>query len=245
MNIESNQYISTSHSTGTNKRKLNGSSSKILNTCHAPTSCLGEVVPFYEPLKVCLDDDSSIDDDDDECDDDFYFVDEELDAMAIVTDDGPSESPVLLASNSPMAATSLSSSTGNLTYLSHDSSTGTSVSKRSRSKRRVVLDNDVEVIPIPMRSEYSYRVKERLWSTPTELYENAARNSIEFASEGWNWRTVTEDENMLVCQISGELVHPIHLYAYMQQEKMSLDKNSQEGKIIQTPVSSQCNMSRT
>lgn len=90
------------------------------------------------------------------------------------------------------------------------------MSKRKRSKRRVCLDESVSVVPIPMRSEYSDRVKERLWSSATELYQNAARNSIEFAAEGWNWRTVTEDEKMLVCTVSGELIHPIHLHNALQ-----------------------------
>jgi hypothetical protein len=31
---------------------------------------------------------------------------------------------------------------------------------------------------------------------------------LEFASEGWDWRNVAGDEDML--HIDGELVHPIH-----------------------------------
>jgi len=54
-------------------------------------------------------------------------------------------------------------------------------------------------------------VREKLWSSSAELCANAARNSVEFASEGWNWRSVIEDEGMLVHQSSGELIHPIHL----------------------------------
>lgn len=49
-----------------------------------------------------------------------------------------------------------------------------------------------------------------MWSSATELYQNAARNSLEFAAEGWNWRTVTDDEHMIVAP-SGERIHPIHL----------------------------------
>ena len=67
------------------------------------------------------------------------------------------------------------------------------------------------MIPIPLRTEYSNHVKERLWSSSEELYANAARNSVEFSSEGWNWRTVIEDEDMLIHTGSGELIHPIHL----------------------------------
>lgn len=58
-------------------------------------------------------------------------------------------------------------------------------SKRQKTKRRISFDNTVKVMPIPMRSEYSSRVKHRLWTNTTEIRQNAARNAVEFASEGW------------------------------------------------------------
>ena len=58
--------------------------------------------------------------------------------------------------------------------------------------------------------EYSTIVKERLWSSSNDLYQNAVRNSIEFASEGWNWRTVADDDQMIQ-SASGERIHPIHM----------------------------------
>ena len=105
-------------------------------------------------------------------------------------------------------------SLGNLTLLSQESalshSSSNSASKKPKSKRRVSLHNDVAVVPIPSRTDYTNLVKERLWSSATELYQNAARNSLEFAAEGWNWRNVTDDEHMIVAP-SGERIHPIHL----------------------------------
>lgn len=58
-----------------------------------------------------------------------------------------------------------------------------------------------------MRTEYPNR--ERLWCSASELYQNAARNTIEFASEGFNWRNAAADDQMIVMP-SGERVHPIH-----------------------------------
>ena len=65
-------------------------------------------------------------------------------------------------------------------------------------------------MPIPSRTEYYSLVKERLWSSANDLYRNAVRNSIEFAAEGWNWRNVADDEQMIRSP-SGERIHPIHM----------------------------------
>lgn len=81
----------------------------------------------------------------------------------------------------------------------------TRVEKKST---RIAFVDEVEVMPIPTRHEYSDRIKSRIWSNRHELQENAERNAVEFASEGWNWRNVTEDEGMYICSASGELVHP-------------------------------------
>lgn len=83
---------------------------------------------------------------------------------------------------------------------------------KNKRKGRVSLHKSVSVIPIPSRCEYSLPVRKRIWSSSAEIYANAARNSVEFASEGWNWRNVIEDEEMLLHQASGELIHPIHVH---------------------------------
>jgi hypothetical protein len=83
--------------------------------------------------------------------------------------------------------------------------------KEKPKRRSVSLHKSVSVIPIPSRCSYSSNIREKIWSSSAELCANAARNTVEFASEGWDWRKVVEDEHMLLHQASGELIHPIHV----------------------------------
>ena len=79
-------------------------------------------------------------------------------------------------------------------------------------RRRIIFSNNVDVVPIPMRSEYSNRIKDRMYSGRVELSENAQRNVVEFEAEGWDATTVLDDENQFYkCPLTGELIHPVHL----------------------------------
>ena len=80
----------------------------------------------------------------------------------------------------------------------------------TKRRKRCAFNETVRVVPIPLRTAYSHRVRNRIWSNSTEIQENAARNTIEFASEGWDWRAVLLDEAMHHCTTTGELIHPIH-----------------------------------
>jgi hypothetical protein len=85
--------------------------------------------------------------------------------------------------------------------------------------RIIHFQDDVLVVPIPSRHEYSDRIKKVLWSGVDELSELVERNRVEFASEGWDVNFVLEEDDMYIDSDNGELVHPI----WLQEEEEGID----------------------
>lgn len=76
--------------------------------------------------------------------------------------------------------------------------------------KRIRFKETVEVVPIPTRSEYTLEMRSNVWSSTREIQENAARNTIEFAHDGWDWRKVADEELFQECRVSGKWIHPVH-----------------------------------
>jgi hypothetical protein len=107
-------------------------------------------------------------------------------------------------------ASGASTGADDLSTLEISTASSSGKTDKKPQRRKICFNDSVSVAHIPMRSEYSDRVRSRMWSNRYEIHENATRNAIEFQAEGWDWRTVTEDEGMFVCTSSGELIHPVH-----------------------------------
>jgi hypothetical protein len=105
-----------------------------------------------------------------------------------------------------------------------------SISTSSRSEagigKRLTFHDEVFVCPIPRRDQYSNRIRHHLWPSMEELTNKAEKNTLEFASEGWDWRKTLDKEDMYLDTSSGEYIHPIHILIEQQQQAQSQAKES-------------------
>ena len=87
---------------------------------------------------------------------------------------------------------------------------GTTIIKtKSQKSRAVAFKKEVSVVLVPNHQQYSDRIRSRLWCGKQELRNMAARNTLEYESEGWRWENVLEDDEFIT-MASGERVHPVH-----------------------------------
>lgn len=97
--------------------------------------------------------------------------------------------------------------------VTSSASVGTRTRKVEVARPRLVsFDESVQVVPIPMRKDYSRRVRARLYGDGANaITQNAQRNIVEYAAEGWVWWQCMEEDQMYRCCKSGELIHPVHV----------------------------------
>eukprot|EP00531_Pseudo-nitzschia_arenysensis_P008574 CAMPEP_0116143564 /NCGR_PEP_ID=MMETSP0329-20121206/15519_1 /TAXON_ID=697910 /ORGANISM="Pseudo-nitzschia arenysensis, Strain B593" /LENGTH=249 /DNA_ID=CAMNT_0003638895 /DNA_START=72 /DNA_END=821 /DNA_ORIENTATION=+ len=78
-------------------------------------------------------------------------------------------------------------------------------------RNSVRFHSKVLVMRIPSRNQYPEHMKRNLWCSLSEIARSAQRNTIEFSSEGWDWRSAVEEESMYVHPKTGQYIHPVHV----------------------------------
>jgi len=90
--------------------------------------------------------------------------------------------------------------------------------KKSRSKQRakntngstICFNTEIVTHEIPSLEEFTKDELRRTWYMDDEAYKMIEKNVIEYRAEGWNWNSVIEEDQMIVDNITGQLVHPVH-----------------------------------
>lgn len=80
----------------------------------------------------------------------------------------------------------------------------------SPKKKSVGFNSTVKIQPIPHSSSYSPIQRRKMYSSSLEVRKNKIRNKKEYRFDGYDWRNVTEEWEMSVDMVTGELVHPVH-----------------------------------
>lgn len=93
-------------------------------------------------------------------------------------------------------------------YGAPDNSRVSPQDRTAEEKKRIVFNPEVKVQPIPSHTDFSERIRRVMWTNAEEMDENTARNCLEYTAEGWDWRNVVDDDEMIV--VNGEKIHPIH-----------------------------------
>lgn len=95
------------------------------------------------------------------------------------------------------------------TSSSQRSSSGSTTSSVTRPKG-VSFSPAVKVQPIPHSSLLSHSQRLRMYTTSDEVRKNKIRNKMEYRHDGYDWRNVSEEWEMGVDMVTGELIHPVH-----------------------------------
>lgn len=173
---------------------------------------LGNVRPFQMDLKyVPSDDDDDEDNDDGSSSENEGTRDQSAVSLSAEFSWGNPWSFLLgQKQQTPTSDPSPSSSNDNVVEETVEDVEKTSNASQ-KPKKGVSFSNKVMVVPIPLRHDYSRRMRQRLWTPAEEIHENAQRNAVEFSSEGWNCQDVVEEDDMYICSGTQELIHPVHV----------------------------------
>jgi len=89
-------------------------------------------------------------------------------------------------------------------------SSSSAASTTSPKSRGVSFSAAVKVQPIPHSSLLSPMQRRKMFSSSMEVRQNKIRNKREYRHDGCDWRNITEEWEMGVDMVTGELVHPVH-----------------------------------
>ena len=87
-----------------------------------------------------------------------------------------------------------------------------SASPKKRARRGISFNATVKVQPIPHSDALTEYQRRKMYSTSWEVRQNKIRNKKEFRYACYDWRTATEEWEMSVDMVTGELIHPAHEY---------------------------------
>ena len=84
---------------------------------------------------------------------------------------------------------------------------------KKRARGGVAFNSVVKVQPVPHSNVLTAEQRRRMYSTSWEVRQNKIRNRKEYRYDGCAWRNATEERDMGVDMVTGELIHPAHEFS--------------------------------
>lgn len=94
--------------------------------------------------------------------------------------------------------------------VADDDQSSSSSSTASSKVKGVSFNESVRVLPIPPLSHYTLEQRRNMYTNRFEVRENKLRNKKEYAFDNYDWKNCTEENSMVICPMSGNLLHPAH-----------------------------------
>lgn len=91
---------------------------------------------------------------------------------------------------------------------SNDSTSPSSCATKEAPKKRVSFGEQVRVVQIESCRDYPRHIWLQCWDEAHVVREDRKRNALEFRSDGWDWRGVTEEKDFYLAADGKTLVHP-------------------------------------
>lgn len=182
--------------------------------------------------------------------DDDYSDDEEEEEPEVAVEEPPSKSvttleqhqedddtpPGLVRTNSVSDFSFSTSSEDDNSTTTSDTSNNTEDDDLPK-KKSVGFNSTVKIQPVPHSFTYTPIQRRKMYSTSLEVRKNKIRNKREYRYDGCDWRNVTEEWEMSVDMVTGELVHPVHnhvLWLEMDWKKEMMERKRGDNRFFLT-----------
>mmetsp|Transcript_3769 Transcript_3769/g.5087 ORF Transcript_3769/g.5087 Transcript_3769/m.5087 type:complete len:235 (-) Transcript_3769:275-979(-) len=89
--------------------------------------------------------------------------------------------------------------------------TSLSTDSSSSAPSRVTFNDSVTEYPIHHFDEFPLEIRSNIWTAGRDVSINKKRNKKEYKYDFCDWRSATEEDEMVLDTLTGELIHPVHL----------------------------------
>lgn len=100
-------------------------------------------------------------------------------------------------------------------------------SSTSSSSRKVTFQETLQTVEIPSHRDMDAATIDSIWNSVDSVNSNMQRNSMEYYADGRDWQNITEEDGMVLDEVTGELIHPA-TYEDLQVERLHTNRAEEQ-----------------